>query len=178
MANVTIEPDFSLSIENDDFRQSPNGIACTFLQIGNTGLKLYRSKRSRDLSYSNQLKLSEWGVAPTVGMKTEVMVKSAMGDRTYYAFETEIVECADRRHHNGLCNDTSPEGYATSQAYIKPFRNALCELRAALEGCPEYVNWIDDHTFNVGITSDGRPVLIDCADNLFGNGNVNAVIPD
>ena len=166
MSVVTIDRDFNICADSDGFEKSPSGINCTFLKIGNTGLKCYKSEKLRDRSYANQHALSLLSVAPKVGLKTTVMINRGGEDCTYYAHETECAEVHDKARYLELVNND----YAAGMAYRNRFEDAASNLKTKLEGI---ITWFDNHGGNVGFDSDGNAMIIDCADDLFGDGSVD-----
>jgi hypothetical protein len=162
MSVVSVEPDCSLCVDRVDFHKSPSGIDCTFVKFGNTGLKLYKREYLRDRSYTNQHALSIMGVAPKVGHKTEVTVKTGREDSTYYAFETDIVnDVYDCHHYTDLIENDS---YTAAKKYEGRFRDAARALTVELK---DTITWNDNHAGNIGFDDAGNPMIIDCADNLF-----------
>lgn len=168
MSVVTINADCEICVDSDDFTESPSGVNCTFIKFGTTGLKCYKEKWLRDRSYSNQLALSELSLAPAVGMKTDVTVNEGGEDCTYYAHETEVLtDIADKTVFDGLIEDV---GYDEAWEYLDRFNEASHNIKSKL---PDYVVWRDSHAYNVGFGDSGNPMIIDCADDLFGDGSVH-----
>jgi hypothetical protein len=149
-----------LDIPFETFEHSPNGCQCVFIKIGEKGIKVYRSREERDLSYVNQLKLHRMDLAPGVGYKCEAKI----GGCTHYAFETECVECYDSKVYSDL-------GGSERYAYRQRFTDGVAEVAGKMHDAG--LIWCDDHNGNVGYDEKtGEWLLIDCADAVFGDGTV------
>ena len=165
MPTVTIDKSCDICIDSDGFQQSPSGIHCTFIKFGSTGLKCYSEKWLRDRSYQNQLVLSDLGIAPKVGFMTEVTIKGRGNDHTYYAFETEVIDDVYRPEvYKALHESYDYDDNVEAREYISRFADAAEELA---NDYADTINWFDNHAGNIGFNSNGDPVIIDCADNLF-----------
>lgn len=157
-----LDNDNQLNITENEIVESPSGITSTFVQWGNTGLKIFRSEKSRNLSYSNQARLADLGYAPKVGYKMHIIVNGS----TEYAYETEIARVADRKYYYDLLINGESE---KARLYANEYKEGIRSLQRDLSGI---INWVDDHMFNVGFI-DSNPVLIDCADDIFGSGEMS-----
>ena len=168
MTNVTINENCDICVDSSGFQESPSGVNCTFIRFGTTGLKCYRTKRLRDRSYANQLYLSELGFAPTVGMKTVVTVNEDGVDCTYYAHETQVLtDVLDRKVYDNYRDNCE---WDKADEFTERFDHAAWVLSGDL---PDNVIWNDSHCFNVGFDDSGQPMIIDCADDLLGDGSID-----
>ncbi len=156
----------TLNTTRENYDSSPNGLQCTFLKIGSTGIKVYTSAMERDFAYANQLRLHNMGLAPLVGYKCDVKIggDNNYNARTGYAFETGIAEVFDKKYWKGLDDDDAA-------IYRNRFEIGCRDLADKLAS--EGITWLDDHCGNVGFDPDtGESVLIDCADDIFGDGSI------
>ena len=160
-----------LSVSGETYDNSPSGCQCHFIRFGDKGIKVYRSREERDKSYNNQYRLSCIGLAPKCYFKADVEI-TGRNSWHGYAFETELADCRGSvkrpkldRWHSDACKDE----WAEYDKECRRFNEALNDLGDRLReaGC----TWEDDHSGNVGFI-DGRAVLVDCADDLFGSGCV------
>lgn len=165
-----------LKVSGDRYYQSPSGCQCVFLKFGNKGIKVYRDRDERDLSYANQFRLASMGLAPKCYFKAEIEVEGRNGNPDWhgYAFETELAEVKasvikpEKPSWNE--DDGNQAEWDCYRKKSRRFESAISGLKAKLEdaGC----RWVDDHSGNIGFLADGTAVIIDCADNLFTNGRV------
>jgi len=122
------------------------GADCTFIQVGDRGLKCYNNSNIRDRFYRLQRSLAAKGLAPACDDCVEVKIDTSCGGRTVYAFWS-------------VCADVACDVYATTNRSPKRLtdRDDLKDrlLRAGY-------SWLDIHDGNWGYIN-GRAVLIDVA---------------
>ena len=163
----------TLDIGYDESRGLSSGCDCRFMQVGELGLKIYNNAEIRDRSYYNQKWLSERGLAPAVGEVCEV--KYADSDIVDYAFYTECAECYGGNDDvNRALNlvygieNYGDDNYTDEEiAEYDDFKRYSAGVESVESDLYELgIGWLDTHEGNIGFTSDGRAVLIDCADRL------------
>lgn len=146
-----------MEITQEILDNSPGGIHCRFVDLGDCGMKIYLEKQARDVQFRNQLALCSRGFAPECWDCVEF---DGPDGNLLYAFYTEKVEVFDRSKYDELLNNS----YLQAESYQNYWVGKAIELSRALE--EDDIDWGDDHPGNVGIDCSGNTVLIDC-DFLF-----------
>lgn len=140
-----------------DYSHSPNGRHAHFVRLDDKwGVKVYKEKEIRNLSYNNQKHASFFGLGPKVGDWFDV------GEAEMYCYITEVADC--------LCDDGEPpqadiffdgEKYAEAVEDVEEFLypvEELNELCSKLRGIG--LKFYDCHLGNVGYLR-GKLVCID-----------------
>jgi hypothetical protein len=140
MPTATID---KIGIDYPTLHSGTSGAYCTFVKIGERGLKLYKCRDQRDKHYRYQSELSAQSLAPAeYGCVDCELPDGSM----LYAYWTEIADVAEDVHQTDWVEyDDCPV-----------FRDLCDRLYAA-----DYP-WNDDHTGNWGYVDNGtRAVIID-----------------
>ena len=124
-------------VTSQKLSSSPSGCDCTFVKIGNSGMKIYREQKHRDRQFDLQGKFHKHGLAPQCWFSFDF--KGPNG-QTLYAYYSEVAETQDTLGYDRC-------------------RDLIARLRDRVEN--EFgVKWGDHHADNVGVLN-GADVIID-----------------
>lgn len=137
------------------------------------GGKVYEYQTTRDRAYNGQRKMHAAGLAPQAYEAFEFTVKkekleltpdyqwkTVMVDVKLYGYTTESVTCV--AGNTNKRNASGADFYAQSVEVRDRFDDALKAIKGKIMSvAPRFADW---HAGNFGWTSEGKLVLIDCAE--------------
>lgn len=137
-------------------RSSPSGISATFVVLNEKwGVKIFDSKRARDMSYDLQRRAAVFGLAPQVG---EIFSLSD-DEHCMICQVAKVIDSPSRLPHKEY------------ESLMSSYKSRLTDLRNALIKTIQF-DFTDWHLGNIGFI-DGEMVCIDFGEAYGSGGQYN-----
>lgn len=154
-----------LTFTDKEFEKLPSGCDCNFIVRDGHGFKLYRDDKRRTRAFLNQRLFHAYGFGPACWQPFEITVD--IPDRTYgekskvyYGYVTELVHIIHKESWQYM---RRADGYGS---VMSPFQVSVVQeindLRRRIRDVG--LDWGDTNYFNMGVTDDGRLVVVDFAE--------------